>query len=169
VLVFTSLLYRNWPTSIRIDDAGITVGAIRSARATGRRPTVSHQSWGLYTCPWPAVEHVRVVTDPAEVRRLRKSSRYYTLNNRWGSPNAMTHCNIGVMTAPFMRAALVIDVDPFTVTATPVRPARFYSNFKYATFSRLLKPELSSTWVVPTRDPEALRKALQTAESQRPA
>ena len=42
----------------------------------------------------------------------------------------MSHCNIGVLASPFMRAALVIDVDPAAVTAPRVRPARYPNNFK---------------------------------------
>jgi len=161
VMIFISLLYRNWPTGIRIDAAGISIGAVHSPGAIRRTPTVNHQSWGLFTCPWPAVEAVRVITDQAEVRRLRTSARYYTLNNRWGATRRMTHCNIGVLTAPFMRSALVVDVDPTAVTATLIRPARFYSNFKDGRLSRLVQPEMSSRWVVPTRAPGRLSKALQ--------
>jgi hypothetical protein len=167
VMICTSFLYRNWPTGIRIDTAAISIGAVGSSRARRRSPTVSHQSWGLFTCPSSAVEDVRVVTSRAELRRLKKSSRYGTLNNRWGPSLAMTHCNIGVMTSPFMRAALVIEVDPTAVTATPIRPARFYSNFKDGHFSHLLRPEMSSTWIVPTRDPEGISKALESLASPR--
>ena len=49
----------------------------------------------------------------------------------------MSHCNIGVLASPFMRAALVIDVDTFAVTAPQIRPARYYNNFKDGYFSRL--------------------------------
>lgn len=72
----------------------------------------------------------------------------------------MSHCNIGVLASPFMRAALVIDVDPAAVTAPRVRPARYYNNFKNGYFSRLVEPRLSPVWVVPTRRPEALGRAL---------
>jgi hypothetical protein len=73
----------------------------------------------------------------------------------------MTRCNIGVLPSPFMRAALVIEVNSLTVTASQIRPARFYSNFKDGRFSRLVQPRLSATWVVPARHPEVLRAALQ--------
>ncbi len=160
-LVPISLLYRNWPTGIRIDESGISIGAVRSAQAGSRRPTVNHQSWGLYTCPWPAVQGVRIVTDPDDLRRLKTSPSYYTLTNRWGGKAGMTHCNTGVLTSPFMRAALVIEVNPFAVTASQIRPARFYSNFKDGSFSHLIHPQPSPTWIVPTRHPDALRAALQ--------
>lgn len=43
-LVPISLLYRNWPTGIRLDESGISVGAVGSSRAMRRKPTVNHQS-----------------------------------------------------------------------------------------------------------------------------
>ena len=61
-----------------------------------------------------------------------------------------------------MRAALVIEVNPFAVMASEIRPARFYTNFKDGDFSHLVQPQLSPTWVVPTRHPEILSGALQT-------
>lgn len=162
LMIYVSLLYRNWPTGIRIEPTAISIGAVGSARATRRSPTVNHQAWGLFTCPWSAVEDARVVTDPTVIRHLKRSSRYYTLTNRWGTTRTMTHCNTGVLISPFMRAALILDLDPTAVTATPVRPARFYSNFKDGRFSRLVPAQMSSTWIVPTRDPDGLRKALES-------
>ena len=160
-LVPISLLYRNWPTGIRIDESGISIGATGSAQAASRRPTVNHQSRGLFTCPWPGVQGLRLVTDRAELLQMKNSPNYFTLTNRWGGKAGMTHCNIGVLPSPFRRAALVIEVNPVTVTASQVRPARFYSNFKDGQFSHLVQPLLSPTWVVPTRHPEALSAALQ--------
>jgi hypothetical protein len=160
VLVYVSLLYRNWPTGIRIDEAAISIGAVRSPRAAHRRPTVNHQTRGLFTCPWTAVESLRIVTDRAELRQMKKSPLYYTLTNRWGNKRGRTYCNTGVLAAPFMRAALVIEVDPFSATTPQIRPARFYSNFMDGRFSHLIQPRPSPTWIVPTRHPEALSKAL---------
>jgi hypothetical protein len=161
-LILVSLLYRNWPTGVRIDEHAITIGAVRSRAAAHRTPTVNHQAWGLFTCPWPAVRSVRVVTGPAEVRVLRTSSLYYTMTNRWGARTDMRYCNVGVLTPPWMRAALVIDVDVDAVTASKVRPARFYSNYQAGYFSRVLPPALSPTWIVPVRHPEAVRRALES-------
>jgi hypothetical protein len=166
-LISVSLLYRNWPTGIRVDETGITIGAVRSARAARRRPTVNHQSWGRYTCPWPAVLGVRMVTDRDELRQMKNSPRFLTLTNRWGRKAGMEHCNIGVLASPCMRAALVIEVNPFAVTASDIRPARFYTNFKDGQFSHLVRPQLSPTWVVPTCHPEILSKALQAVSGDR--
>ena len=163
LLVSVDLLYRNWPTGIRLDEAGITIGAVRSARASRRRPTVNHQSWGRYTCPWPAVLEARVVTDREELRRMKDLPQYLTLTNRWSRKAGMEHCNIGVLSSPFMRAALVVEVNPAKVTVSESRPARFYTNFKDGQFSHLVRPQPGLTWVVPTRHPLALQAMLPTA------
>jgi hypothetical protein len=166
-LIPISLLYRNWPTGIRVDEAGITIGAIGSARAARRRPTVTRQSWGLFTCPWSAVQGVRIATDRDELRQMKTAPRYYTLTNRWGAKAGMDRCNIGMLASPLMRAALVIEVNPFEVSASQIRPARFYSNFKDGHFSHLVQPQLSPTWVVPTRHPEALSAVLRKLAAER--
>ena len=72
----------------------------------------------------------------------------------------MTHCNTGVLTSPFMRAALVIEIDPAAVTAAAIRPARFFSSGIGGRFSRLVPPVLSPTWVVAHPAPGRLRQAL---------
>jgi hypothetical protein len=167
IMIASGLLYRNWPTGVLIDESGISIGAVRSARAAARRPTVNHQSWGLYTCPWSAVQGVRLVTGRNELRQMSNLPQYHTLTNRWSNKRGMRHCNIGVLASPFMRAALIIEVNPAAVTAAEIRPARFYTNYKDGQFSHLVQPRLSPTWVVPTRHPEALRAALQTIPGDR--
>jgi hypothetical protein len=151
--------YRNWPTGISIDDTGITIGDIRSSRALSRRPTVYHQSWGVYTCPWQWINQARVVTNRKELRHLMHG--YHTLNNQWGGTLATSHCDIGVMPAPFTRAALVIDLWPGKVTGTSVRPSRAFTNFKDGHLSRTIPPQMSDLWVIPTQHPEELEEALR--------
>lgn len=159
-MVAVSYLYRNWPTGIGVGESGITIGAIGSRRAASRTPSAYHQAWGEYTCPWLSVHSARVVTDRRELRRLAKSPGHYTFTNRWGGKLDMQHCNVGVLSSPFMHAALVVDLYPGGVTGTAVRPGRMYTNFKDGRFSRLVPPQVSATWIAPTRNPEALSKAL---------
>jgi hypothetical protein len=75
--------------------------------------------------------------------------------------------NTGVLMSPFMRAALVVEVDLSGVTASQIKPARYYSNFKDGHFSHRIRPQLSPTWAVPTRHPEALAAALGAARDDR--
>lgn len=161
VTMTVALLFRCWPIGLRLDQTGITIGSVRSHGALSRTPTVNHQARGRYSCPWSAVRSVRVVTDPASLRQIAKSPAYYTFTNRFGGKKDIAHCNIGVLTAPFMRAALVAEIEPSAVTGTQVRPARYFSNWTSGYFSRRVPPRMSSTWIVPTRHPEALDEALQ--------
>lgn len=164
-LVCGSLVRRCWPTGIRIDESGITIGAIRSPRAATRKPDVYSQAWGIYTCPWEAVRSARVTTDPAELRHFAKSADYYTLTNRWGGKFDMTYCNIGVLSSPSMRAALVAEIDPDMVTGTALQPGIGYEGYKRGKRDRVVPPRMSATWIVPTRFPEALREALKRYSS----
>jgi hypothetical protein len=164
MMIAASLLYRNWPTGIRIDENGITIGAIRSPRALSRQPSAFHQSWGVYTCSWSDISHARVVSDPAELRVLASRNRYPTFNNNWGSKRTMQYCDIGVMTSPFMNAALVVDLYPSGVTGTTVRPARVYKPMTMLGIpftTRSIPPRTWDTWIAPTRHPQALEEALK--------
>ena len=156
-LACAALVYRNWPTGIEVDEQGIRIGAIGSARAEHRRPTVNHQSWAVFNCPRESVISTRVVSDPAGLRELRTSPELQTLTNRWSVKRTMRTCKLGVLTTPFMRGALVVELTPHDVTFPDVRPARFYNRTRGR---RLLPGEPSLTWVVPTRRPDALREAL---------
>lgn len=161
VLVGTSLLCRNWATGIRMDERGVAVGAVGSRRAARRRPTVTYQNWGLFSCGWPGINGVRVVTDPAELREIRKSAEYWTLSNRWGKPREMTRCMAGVLTAPFMKAALVVDVGAGHVIRPELRSTVFFANWIGGQrFASRLRAVPSPVWVVPTRDPDGLRDFL---------
>lgn len=77
-MAWITLMYRNRPTGIRLDASAINIGAASSARAANQTPTANHQSRGLFTCPWPAVKSVRIVTDRAELRQIKNSPRCYT-------------------------------------------------------------------------------------------
>ncbi len=160
VLIGTALLWRNWPTGIRIGAGEVRVGAVRAAGAATRRPTVTHQNRGLFTVPLAGVRGMKVVTEPAEIRRLRTSPELFTLSNRWGRPRTARTCKLGVLTAPFMRAALVMDLDGGWATFPATRPAWFFPNRPGRPLRTLLTAEESLTWVVPTRHPERLAAAV---------
>lgn len=156
----TAFLYRNWPTGIRITDGELRVGAVRSARAARRTPTVTHQNWGLFTVPLSAVRSMTVQSDPAAIRRLKKSPDYFTLSNRWGKSRTADTCKLGVLTAPFMRSALVVELDGGWARFPTTRRAAFFPNEFGRSFRTFLTAEESLTWVIPTRRPERLREVL---------
>ncbi len=159
----TALLYRNWPTGIGIDAASVSIGAVGSRRAAARRPSVVHQNWGLFTCAWPNIKYVTVVTEPARIREIKKTPVYWTLSNRWGKPRDMTRCMTGVLAAPFMKSALVIGVryDEAGVIIPELRSALFFANYiAEPKFATRLSADRSLEWVVPTRHPNELRAFL---------
>lgn len=163
-----ALVYRNWPTGIRIDADGIRLGAVASSRAPSRRRlTVTHQAWGLFACPWAAVDSVRVVTEASELRELGTPPDHTTLNNRWSKPKGQRHCMTGVLSPRFMRAALAVRLD-LTVDGVHVpelRRAWFYSQIRGRS---ALDPWPSWEWVAPTRHPEQLRAALDRFKGRIP-
>ncbi|WP_370148767.1 hypothetical protein [Streptacidiphilus sp. EB129] len=166
-LASIGLLHRNWPTGIRIDEVGVRIGAVRSRSAAQRTPTLTRQNWGLFECPWQGIEGLRVVTDPKVLRELQRSPGFHTLSNRWGKPRAMTTCMLGVLSAPYMRAALLIDVDPAQARVPAARMVSFYPNLPGRPLRTRLRGEPGPVWVVPTRHPDRLRLALGTCDRLR--
>lgn len=153
----TWLLIINLPTGIRVDAAGIQIGGIRRAgrrrRArAGRLLPASAQRRAVFFCPWDDLHLAQVVTDRSELRRLSKLAR--------GGPIT----RLGLLWSPFTRAALVMRVNPYAVSAPEFRPPdphRYW--FKVA---RMRTYAVYSVWLAPTRHPDALRAAL--AEHQLP-
>jgi hypothetical protein len=156
-LITWTMVYRNWPTSIRVDGEGVRIGAAASHRT--RRVSAVHQAWGLFDCPWEAVLGISVVADADGLDRIRHAGALMAPTNRWGKPrNSMLRK--GVLTAPFMRAALVVQVDPGRATVPATSASRFYDNRSTVRQYRDAGVE-SAIWIVPTRRPVELRRAVQ--------
>ncbi|WP_037911514.1 hypothetical protein [Actinacidiphila yeochonensis] len=165
-LGFGVMLQRNWPTGVRIADGELQIGAVRSTAAGRRTPRATRQNRALFACPLAGVRSLRVATDPATVQRLKRAPEFFTLSNRWGKPRTMTACRLGVLSAPFMRAALVIELDGGWGRFPRTRPAWFFPNEFGRPFRVLVPGEESLTWVVPTRHPERLRAALSASNGR---
>lgn len=137
-----------WPAGIRLDDRGAHIGAVRWAdKHPGRthpRPTVPRQWSQEFSCPWPGVRRIGVVTD----RRAIKTMIQHSYHGRKPTP-------LGNLATPFMRAALVIWVEPEQAALPDITPARglMSANWSSPGFHQPL-------WVAPTRHPEQLRAAL---------
>jgi hypothetical protein len=148
-------LYRNWPTGIRLDDDLVHIGG------SGNRVRVARQNRGAFEVPWRGVTDIRVVTDPKELKRIRTSRDLFTLSNHWGKSRYVTRCMLGVLTAPLMRAALVVELYPGDATFPETRPASFFPNRLGRPFRVELPGYPSPTWVVPTRRPGELARWLE--------
>jgi hypothetical protein len=161
LLIGFALLYRNWPTGIRLDDDGVHIGSSRP------RTRVTRQNEGAFECPWRGITDIRVVTDPKELKRIRTSRELFTLSNHWGKPRDVTKCMLGVLTAPLMRAALVIEIYPGDATFPETTPAWFFPNQLGRAFRVKLTGYPSATWVAPTRRPGEITEWLRENASRR--
>ncbi|NUR64075.1 MAG: hypothetical protein HOV87_36265 [Catenulispora sp.] len=150
-LMTISLLMRNRRTGIVVGAAGLTVGALGADR-------------GEYLIPWTAIDSARIETSPRLVDAMLKARRIFSPTRYWGVPRGMADFAIpaGVFVPPFAGAVLVINVaEPTSIVGQPPRPRRYFGNYLNANlFSRSYQVEISSLWLVPTRDPEGLAAAL---------
>lgn len=167
--VFTDarLVGQYWPTGIRIDGAGIRIGGVRraqrhrgddaEARAPRRKPPPpSFQCYHVFSVPWTGVQSLTVVTDRKELRRLRKQSRQGPKRGMRARGHVAGFW-LGMLVPPFVRAALVIEVDPESADFPEFREVR-------AAISAQATSQVgtrSSIWVVPTRHPVQLQMAVE--------
>jgi len=156
-LVTTLQLIGSIVVGIRIDVSGIQIGGMRARdrrRQKGtwppRRPFhVASQQRAVFSCPWEGVAQLYLITDTQELKplwqQLAQFKRKYD--------GAVTP--LGILRVFFMKAALVIVNDPRHATSDP---PDFRSNRRRGG-SRVTGVR-SVIWLVPTRQPEALRAAL---------
>lgn len=146
-LVFVvTFLWKNWPVGIQVGGDGIRIGAVRRRPGPpGKQPWSDYQRWHQLHAPWDAVRRVAVITDKKDLRDARLLDKRNI--NR-----------IGVLTAPFARAALLIEIAPSRVTVPDFRERD--EKVPMVRLGHLTPFEGSPVWYVPTRRPDALRQAL---------
>lgn len=148
VWIFSNGMYIfvNWPTGIRIDRDGVRIGNVRRPDANTRHaPAPSFQAYRVFSVPWAGVLTMRVVRDRGELRRLGRSRR---------ARGRAVGFYLGMLTPPFMRAALVIEVDEDYATFPEFRDRKAVAVGTSQVGTR------SRTWVAPTRQPERLANAV---------
>jgi hypothetical protein len=163
IWVFTDARYLIlvWPTGVRIDAEGIRIGGIRYAERHPHRnprrkpPPPSFQCYHVFSCPWEAVRMLEFTTDRTTLRGLRRASTSASTRGVKARAGWAVGFYLGMLTAPFMRAALVIHVDPERAQfpAFRVQQALVASASQIGTES--------SVWVVPTRRPDELREIIR--------
>jgi hypothetical protein len=156
-LVGLLLLRWNWPTGIRVDAAGIRIGGVRRAERQGlllrlrRKPVrTGNQRDEVFTCAWDGVWRLAVVSDRHGLGEMFRQARACRYGDRLGLATPL-----GWLSAPFMRAGLVIYVVPGKVRQPLLRPGAGGRT-----------GALSPTWLVPTRHPGPLRAALARASGR---
>lgn len=135
-----------WPVGIRVGGDGIRIGAVRGGpRPRKNPPWADYQRRQVLFCPWDAVRRTAVITDKPALRDARSLSRQSVIR-------------LGVLSAPFTRAALLIEVDPDRVVLPEFREPDTDRPFWRPAHTTPV--EVSPVWFVPTRHPGALRTAL---------
>ncbi|WP_405778134.1 hypothetical protein [Streptomyces sp. NBC_00859] len=156
------------PIGLRVDGAGIWIGGIQRAERLGahgaergtKLPRARAHRGQVFFCPWGAVQRVEVVTDHKEIRKISK------LGQDVGSSrldSASGTIKLGLLTAPYMRAAVVINVDLTVASVPEFRPPEGRSFWKTSAPQQFAA---SPVWAAPTRHPEKLRAALEQAASR---
>jgi hypothetical protein len=145
-----------WPVGLRLDNAGIRIGGVRRRGRKSRKklPAPSLQGYQVFTCPWRGVTSLEVVTDRAQLRKLRRRGNGPTTRIKARGGIAEGY-RLGMLKTGFMRAALVIEVDP-KIAEFP--KFRLVQALAVATSQQGTE---STTWMVPTRQPTALRAVVE--------
>lgn len=159
------MLGQDWPIGIRVGTAGVRIGGIRRAerRAARQRqeprqaPRARTQRRQVFSCPWEAVQRIEVVTDRREIRKYAKLGRNVGDTRLEVATRTM---RLGLLTSPYMRALLVINVD-LAAPGTHIPEFRPPDEQRY-----WFKPSAPQrfapypVWVAPTRHPQELKAAL---------
>ncbi|MDR2988021.1 MAG: hypothetical protein LBV34_24605, partial [Nocardiopsaceae bacterium] len=113
-------------------------------QARNRRAIVPLQCSQVFSCPWSGVRGIGVTTDHDVLRTMKR----HAYRGRRLTP-------LGNLATPFMRAALVIWVDLDQAQLPEIHPARSnaWSSCSAHGFHQPI-------WVVPTRRPAELTRAL---------
>ncbi len=148
-IAFGQVLPYTWPLSIRLDSGGLRIGGVRwEQRHPGRtrKATVPHQYGQVFACRWDGVRRIGVTSDRKAIKTMVRRAAH-----------GQRQTPLGNLAVPFMRAALVILVDPDQCTLPPITPARGLLSVNWSSpgFHQPL-------WVVPTRHPAELEAALAT-------
>ena len=152
--VFTNSMrvFVHWPTGIRIDEAGVRIGNVHRREPNPRRrpPAPSFQAYQVFSVPWSGVLELRVSTNRHELRQLSRQSRRASTKGATARGGMAIGLYLGMLTPPFMRAALIIEIDPELATFPEFRiqQAAAVATSQVGTQSR--------TWVAPTRHPHQL-------------
>jgi hypothetical protein len=157
VWIFTNSMYVfvHWPTGIRIDRSGVRIGNVRRPDANRRHPPApSFQAYRVFAVGWPGVLSMRVVRDRHELRRLAKTSRRAGTRGVRARGGTAVGFYLGMLTPPFLRAALVLEIDEEYATFPEFRVRQA------ATIATSQVGTRSSTWVAPTRRPDRLTEAV---------
>lgn len=154
----TAVLGFGMHIGIRAGHNGIQIGGmnyrdrrIRKEKWPPRKPLKAIEfDKAVFTCPWEGVRSVYLLTGKDEIRRIRRDLK------KFQRATPAPRIPIGVLYQTwFVKAELVITHNATDATSDP---AEFRT--AWAQYGRI-RPVESPTWMIPTRNPDALRAALE--------
>lgn len=156
--------FRYRKVGMRLDAEGLRIGAVgRGAGSLGERQGKPlFQQRHAFSCPRDGIRSMRITTDRKEIKDLAWQSFHIAKKLSSGRVH-LTEETIGVLVPPYAKAALVIEVDPDRAVIPEFRTV--HGRGKHQDLP-LQTPIPSSTWAVPTRKPERLRRLLTDAGYQ---
>lgn len=164
----TSLMAR-LPLGIRMDQQGIRIGGVQAAEeGRGRvRPRDKPiqgftRAIHVYSCDWEGVQRIRVLTDKRELKAM--ASGYGAVpaefRDAWWNSLGRAAWAPGRFVDVLTGAALVIEVEARRASFQATRPPR--RGLGAAQAARVYTSE-TMKWVIPTRNPQAIKAALAAA------
>lgn len=157
-LLMTAALEFGMSIGIRIDREKIQIGGmtrrdrrLRNGKWPPRKPLrATEHNKAVFTCPWEGVRSLYLLTDKEEIRHIRRDLK------KFQRATPAPRIPLGALyQAWFVKAELVITHNAIDAVSDP---AEFRT--AWAQYGRI-KPVQSPTWMIPTRNPEALRAALE--------
>lgn len=157
VLVFTVGLPYSLAVGIRVYGDRIEIGGMRGrdrrlqrGKWPPRKLSVGAQPRAVFTAPWTATDGLYLITGRSETKRFRREIRRHRKH-----VNTTVPLGYLATASTFANAILVISVDPSRVATDP--PKFGIVRGEYGVAEAVPSP----TWLVPTRNPSALREALR--------
>ena len=165
-LLSTMAVITRVPLGIRMDAQGIRIGGVEAAergRSRVQRRDKPIQGFTramhVYSCDWQGVQRIKVLTDRQELAMMARSSGgpRETSGIWWAFLGAAAWAP-GRFIDTRTGAALVFEVEIERASFQPTRPP------KNSAAGELIYDTIRTmTWVIPTRNPQAIKAALAAA------
>ncbi len=142
----------------RVYEDSIQIGGLRGRDRSLQRGTWPPQKLSagqvrkaVFICPWQATDGLYVLTERSEIKRFRRDATRYIRSVRGDK----TPLGVFSGATAFADAVLVISNDPRRTESEPQEFDAIRGQYKR------IYPVRSPAWMVPIRDPDAFRAALQ--------
>ena len=164
-LAVTSLMTR-LPLGIRMDEQGIRIGGVQAedeGRSRVRRRDKPIQGFTramhVYSCDWEALKAIKVLNSPQELALMARGvNAPDDALGVWWANLRLDPWAPGRFIDPKAQGALVFEVETEHASFQATRPPKGRSN------ANMIYTLPTMTWVIPTKNPAAIKAALAAAQ-----